>query len=140
MEGIACYARDTLACDDGGRSATPTVVYNPGIFVDPGYYAAADYIVMFENTVVEWHSSYVCSNLVILPEEMRRQSIAIGHSAKDFEDQLEFCTDVAQAGFAGHFAATVTDYSEWCPNWDVYVQHAAELGSGLGSRGSDCTG
>lgn len=117
------------ATQDGESNPHPPqlVIYNPGIFVDPRFYEAADYIAVFENTTAEWNSDYVRTNLKRLSEELRKRSIAIAHTGGSLEEQLHFGKDViSDAGFVGHFATAIPGYTQWCPNWEAYVRHADE--------------
>ncbi|KAK3938630.1 putative cell surface spherulin 4-like protein [Diplogelasinospora grovesii] len=103
------------------------VIYNPGVFVDVSCYDSADFIVAFENDISQWNSSDVKTNLAMLPAELRGRSVAVAHSAKCSEEQLNFAEDVfMNAGFVGQFAATVPGYTEWCPNWEPYIRKLHE--------------
>ncbi|KAK5662695.1 hypothetical protein OQA88_8611 [Cercophora sp. LCS_1] len=128
MAMIANFTRLTFQQGRSCAGSPPTVIYNPGVFAHPSHYESADYIVVFENEVGEWDSSYVEANLAKLPEDLRRRSVAIGHSAMCVEQQLKFVDKVVTAGLAGHFATAVPGYTEFCPNWQEYVRYADKAG------------
>ncbi|KAK0707731.1 Spherulation-specific family 4, partial [Lasiosphaeris hirsuta] len=75
MANISGVARKALQ-----NSQSAVIVYNPGMFVDRAFYESADYVAVFENRAGAWDSAYVCDNLMMLPEALRRRSVAISHS------------------------------------------------------------
>ncbi|KAK3682050.1 Spherulation-specific family 4 [Podospora appendiculata] len=129
MSDMASAARKTLLPAREQYSQVPAIIiYNPGIFADQEFYHSADYIVVFENKLEAWDSSYVRQNLETLPAELLARSVAIAHSAKDLGVQLRFGEHATlHVGLAGHFATAVSDYAEWCCNWGEYVRWADKL-------------
>ncbi|KAK0644388.1 Spherulation-specific family 4 [Cercophora newfieldiana] len=121
LSSITHFSKQTLRSSHGGHAV---VIYNPGIFVEPNFYEAADYIVVFENAASEWGSEYVRDNLAVLPPVLRGRSIAIAHSQGCIEEQRRFREDVVSAGFAGHFSTGMPGYTRFCANWEDYVRDA----------------
>ncbi|KAK0701541.1 Spherulation-specific family 4-domain-containing protein [Apiosordaria backusii] len=94
MASASSSVRDIL-------SPTATVVYNPGIFPDYGYYDSADYVVPFENAAGEWGGAYVRDNIKMLPRELRGRSIVIAHSCGDGEEKKRILREVKREGWGG---------------------------------------
>ncbi|KAK3331854.1 Spherulation-specific family 4 [Cercophora scortea] len=129
MSDMTSVARRTRLSASEQNSLVPAIIiYNPGVFADQAFYHSADYIVVFENRLEAWNSSYVRQNMETLPPELLARSVAIAHSAEDLGVQLRFGEHATlHVGLAGHFATAVSDYTEWCCNWGDYVRWADEL-------------
>lgn len=110
------------AMPESGAGPNATVVYNPGVVIDPAFYQDADYVVAFENVATQWDSPMVKRSVSALPAALREKSIAIAHSVDTPEKGLCLGEDVAQrVHFGGQFITTMAGYTDWCPNWINYV-------------------
>jgi hypothetical protein len=103
-----------------------TVIYNPGVVVDPTFYQDPDYVVAFENLAKEWVSGTVRSRLGRLPEALLRKSVAIVHSAASPAQLARIGAEAHGMGFAGQFVTTQAGYTAWSPSWTEYARDTAE--------------
>lgn len=115
-----------LAAPSPPSNSTATVIYNPGVVVDPIFYLAADYIVAFENASRQWNAPAVTQGFSRLPRPLRNKSIAVAHSAAGgFVEIGQLSRKCFELGCSGQFITTRPGYEQWCPSWPEFVQEMA---------------
>lgn len=121
---------DLGSCDDAAAPPPPSssvpVIYNPGVVVDPAFYQAADYIVVYENTCNMWNDKWVRHNFKHLSAPLKACSIVIAHSAEGgYEGVAEICRKAFEEGFTGQYVTSAPGYEAWCPGWGQYCADVA---------------
>lgn len=115
-----------LAAPSPPPNSTATVIYNPGVVVDPIFYLAADYIVAFENASRQWNAPAVTQGFSRLPRPLRKKSIAVAHSAAGgFVEIGQLSRKCFELGCPGQFITTRPGYEAWCPSWPEFVKEMA---------------
>lgn len=112
-------------------NSTATVIYNPGVVLDPIFYEAADHVVAFENATGEWTSAAVQEQLAALAPALRSRSAAVAHSeAGGAEGVREAGRGCRGWGCSGVFVSSREGYTEWCPHWEEFVREVAGWAEG----------
>lgn len=127
MANLSRAVKKTLLSPDGGDSPGGTVIYNPGIVIDPAFYQTAEFVVAFENHAGQWDLPTVQNGIATLPASLRLKSIAIAHSSPSADDALKLTEKVHRERFAGQFVTTQHGYTAWGQEWDAYLQKVRGL-------------
>ncbi|EON95716.1 putative cell surface spherulin 4-like protein [Phaeoacremonium minimum UCRPA7] len=127
MANLSRAVRKALESSDGEAGRNSTVIYNPGVVIDPAFYQTADFVVAFENQATQWDSTVVRGAMAALPTTLRAKSVAIAHSSPNLHDALQLAEKVHREGFVGQFITTQPGYTAWCLKWDAYVQKVRGL-------------
>lgn len=115
-----------LAAPSPPSNSTATVIYNPGVVVDPIFYLAADYVVAFENASRQWNAPAVTQGFSRLPRPLRKKSIAVAHSAAGGLVEIgQLSRKCFEMGCPGQFITTRPGYEDWCPSWPEFVREMA---------------
>lgn len=121
MSHITENIKDTWA---GTLDREATVIYNPGVVVDPSFYPYADSIVAFEDAETE-RSAFMSDGLGDVDWELRAKMSAIVHSwGGSWNDLQELVSEVADSGLEGVFVTHQTGgvYNEWPGMWESLVE------------------
>ena len=126
MRNITTFARNTLT---NGK----TILFNAGVQVDPGYWAIADFINVFENTV----AAYDVADIGALDGNgiYSHQATLLIHTythntAREIDD-IETIMDFENDGIAGLFITDVTvannPYGSFPARWTTFVSNVARI-------------
>ncbi|KAF7539112.1 hypothetical protein G7Z17_g12500 [Cylindrodendrum hubeiense] len=102
------------------------VVYNPGVVVNRAFFNAADWVVVFEQSLQHWQTPEVQDVLREVPSDLRKKSVAIVHSLSETGDDATDLTDeICSRGFGGiHLTEELGGgYTKWPVMWAT-VAHA----------------
>ena len=126
MSNITGTIQDTWA---GTLDREATVIYNPGVVVDPSFYAYADSIVAFEDAETE-RSVFISDGLEDVEWDDRGKSGAIVHSFGGSWSELRVLVgEVADSGLERLFVTDQTGgvYNEWPGMWQSLVEIVSDL-------------
>ena len=126
MSHITESVRDTWA---SAMDSEATVMYNPGVVIDPAFYANADYIVAFEDAESE-RPAFLSEGLSAVESEERGKMAVIVHTWNGSWNNLhDLVAEVVDSGVEALYVTSQVGgmYNEWPGHWSSLVGLVSDM-------------